>query len=303
MAVYGDAPYGNHPSGTPESLSQINRKDLLNHRRQFFHPERMQIVISGGMPTKDAIEIAEAMFGDWVTSNAAGRIVEEAGGEALPARTIVVDMPGAGQASVYVALRAPARDADGFDAVQVANSVLGGGSSGRLFEEIRTKRSLSYGAYSRIEGRKDGSLLTARAQTRNETADEVAAIMLGEIAKLNSEQLDEGLLERRRLFLEGSYARTLERSSGYNAIVSGLLLHGLPASDAQMMSARLEAVDSAAVSAAARAVIDPDKATLVVVGEAEKFLDDLKRLRDDIEVIGLDELDISSPTLRKAKPK
>jgi zinc protease len=70
-----------------------------------------------------------------------------------------------------------------------------------------------------------------------------------------------------------------------------------------MMSARLEAVDSAAVSAAARAVIDPDKATLVVVGEAEKFLDDLKRLRDDIEVIGLDELDISSPTLRKAKPK
>ena len=299
-AVYGTAPYGNHPEGTPESLAEINRSDLLYHRQHFFHPRRMQIIISGGLETEKAVGAVEAMFGDWQTPNGVGRIVNQAAGEAVPARTIVVDMPGAGQASVFAAIRAPARDADNFDALQVANAVLGGGSSGRLFEEIRTKRSLSYGAYSRIEGRKDGSLLTARAQTANETAAEVAKIMLGEIGKLNGEELDEELLQRRRAYLEGSYGRVMERSSGFNAVVSGLLLHGLPASDASKMAERLAAVDADAANAAASEVIDPARATLVVVGDAGLFLDELRTLRDNIEVVPLDELDLSSPTLRKA---
>ena len=299
-ALYGDAPYGNHPGGTPESLAEINRNDLLYHRQHFFHPRRMQIVISGGLETSDAVAAAEDMFGDWSTPNAVGRIVDNAAGEPVGPRTIVIDMPGTGQASVYAAMRAPARDAVDFDALQVANAVLGGGSSGRLFEEIRTKRSLSYGAYSRIEGRKDGSLLTARAQTANETAADVAAIMLGELDKINDEQLDEDLLERRRMYLEGSYGRVLETSSGFNAVVSGLLLHGLPADDASRMSERLAAVDAAAANAAASDVIDPDKATLIVVGEADKFLEDLRKLRDNIEVVNLEELDLSNPTLRKA---
>ena len=302
-ALYGDAPYGNLPDGTPDNLAQINRNDLLYHRQHFFHPDRMKIVISGGMASDEAVDAAETMFGDWTTPNAVGQIVDKAAGEPPEPRTIVIDMPGAGQASVFAAMPAPSRGGEQFDALQLANAVLGGGSSGRLFEEVRTKRSLSYGAYSRIEARKDGSVLTASAQTRNETADEVAAIILAEIAKLNAGDLDEELLARRRLFLEGSYARTLERSAGFNAIVSGLLLHDLPASDANTMAERLAAVDSEAANAAARAVIDADKATLIVVGEAERFLDDLRELRGDVEVISLDELDLSNPDLRKVEIK
>jgi zinc protease len=301
-ALYGDAPYGNHPGGTPESLAEINRNDLLYHRQHFFHPDRMQLVISGGLATDEAVAAAEAMFGDWETPNAVARIVDNAAGAPLGPRTIVVDMPGAGQASVYVAMRAPARDAAEFDALQVANAVLGGGSSGRLFEEVRTKRSLSYGAYSRIEGRKDGSLLTARSQTANETAADVAKVMLGEIERLNGEMLGDDLLERRRMYLEGSYGRVMETSSGFNAIVAGLLLHGLPAGEAGRMSERLAEVDAKAANAAASAVINADQATLIVVGEAALFLDDLREVRSDIEVLSLSELDLTSPTLRKDVP-
>jgi len=299
-AAYGSAPYGSNPEGTPESLAKIKRSDLISHRQQFFHPHRMQIVISGGMATNGSIAAVEAMFGDWEAPDAVGIIAENAAGDAVPARTIVIDMPGADQAAVHVALRAPARDAADFDSLQIANAVLGGGSSGRLFEEIRTKRSLSYGAYSRVEGHKDGSLLTARAQTRNETAADVARIILAEIGKLNEEDLPKKLLDRRRMFLGGSYGRVMETSSGFNAIVSGLLLHGLPASDAARLTERLAAVDETAASAAAQAYIDPKKATLVIVGEAAKFLNDLSELRENIEVITLDELDLTTPELREA---
>ena len=56
----------------------------------------------------------------------------------------------------------------------LANSVLGGTSTGRLFEEIRTKRALSYGAYSSLAAQRDEGTIVASAQTKNESAAEVA---------------------------------------------------------------------------------------------------------------------------------
>jgi zinc protease len=231
-----------------------------------------------------------------------GEIVQNAAGEPLPprtpARTIVIDVDGADQASVLAALPAPARGSADFDALQLVNAALGGGSSGRLFQEVRTKRSLSYGAYSRIEANKDGSLVIARAQTRNETVGEVAALMLEQIERLGADGLDANSLAKRRAYLEGTYARVMERSSGFNAVVTGLLLHGLPASDAALLREKLGAADQAQVNQAARDYLSADKATVVLVGDADVFLDEVRELRGRVEVIPIEALDLSSPDLR-----
>lgn len=298
VAMYGDAPYGSMPGGTTQSLAAITREDLLAHRMAYFHPDRMQIVISGGIAPADAIAAAEAMFGDWSVDTAPGAVPAESAGEAQGVRTIVVDMPDAGQASVIAAVRAPSRtDADYFP-LELANSVLGGGSSGRLFDEIRTKRSLSYGAYSGFADRRDASILTASAQTKNDTADEVVQIFLNEFERLSTEQLDEDLLERRRLYLSGSFARRSETSGGLNGIISTLLSQGLTADEAARYAERLAAVDAASASAAARTYVDPARATVVIVGDASQFLEDLQAIRGDVEVIPAGELDLARADLR-----
>ena len=299
-AMYGDAPYGAQSGGTLESLAAITRDDLLAYRQRYIHPSRMKIVISGGIDPELAIAMADEMLGDWHTDLPAWPIPAEAAGEVQPVRTIVVDMPDAGQASVIAAVRAPSRTSDDFYALELANSVLGGGSSGRLFEEVRTKRSLSYGAYSGFADRADESMLTASAQTKNESADEVAQIFLDEFTRLGSENLDVDLLARRRLFLAGGNARALETSGGFNAIVAGLLQQGIEPAEAARYAARLDAVDSEAAEAAAQNYVDPAKATLVIVGDASQFLEDLRAIRGDIEVIPVAELDLASAQLRKA---
>ncbi len=299
VAMYGEAPYGSQPGGTSESLAAITRNDLLEHRQRYFHPSRMKIVVSGGIAPEQAIATAEAMFGDWSTGLRPGPIPTESAGAVQPVRTIVVDMPDAGQAAVVAATRAPSRTSPDFFPLELANSVLGGGSSGRLFEEIRTKRSLSYGAGSGFADSADDSILTASSQTKNDTADEVAQIFLSEFERLGAEDLSEDLLQRRRLFLSGSYARALETSGGFNSIVATLLQQGLTADEAARFADRLAAVDSDAASAAARQYVDPDNATLIIVGDAAQFLDDLTAVRDNIEVIPAGELDLSSPTLRR----
>ncbi|AWW73721.1 peptidase M16 [Erythrobacter sp. KY5] len=298
VAMYGDAPYGSQPGGTAESLAAITRDDLLEYRQRYIHPDRMKIVISGGISPEDAMAAAEAMFGDWQTDLLPRPIPEEAAGEALPVRTIVIDMPDAGQAAVSASVRAPSRMGEDYWALELANSVLGGGSSGRLFDEVRTKRSLSYGAYSGFGDRMDDAILSASAQTKNETADEVVQIFLDEFARLGNEPLSDDLLERRRLYMTGGYARALETSGGFNNIVAGLLQQGLTAEEAALYSQRLAEVTPDAASAAARSYVDPAMATVVVIGDASQFLDDLRAIRPDVEVIPASELDLTTADLR-----
>lgn len=293
--MYGDAPYGTMPDGTAQSLAAITREDLVEHRRTWWHPGETKIIVSGGIAPARATELAEALFGDWRVDGPAPVPVADPAGEAQPVRTVVVDMPDAGQAAVYVATRAlPRRDED-YYALTLANTVLGGGSSGRLFEEIRTKRSLSYGAYSSLPSRADESYLVASAQTKNESADEVAQVMLDEFSRLGAEPLAEDLLGKRRLYLSGSYARSLETSSGFNNIVAGLLQQDIAPEEAFRFAEKLAEVDAAEASGAAQTYADPAKATLVIVGNAAEFLDDLRAIRPDVTVLQAEDIDLGDP--------
>jgi len=297
-AMYGDAGYGTQPSGTQESLAAITREDLVIHREKYWHPDATRIVISGGIDSAKAIELAENLFGDWKVDRAAPVADSDPAGTQQPVRTIVIDMPDAGQAAVIAAVRAPNRASADYYPLTLANSVLGGGSSGRLFEEVRTKRSLSYGAYSGFASRADDSILTASAQTKNETADEVAKLFLDEFARLGNEPLGEELLAKRRLYLAGGYSRSLETSSGFNRIVATLLQQGIGPEEAAQYATRLERVDAAAANKAAVDYVDPAKATIVIVGDAKQFLEGLQAFRTDVEVISAENLDLSSAALK-----
>ena len=112
--------------------------------------------------------------------------------------------------------------------------------------------------------------------------------------------MSEDLLQRRRLFLGGSYARALETSGGFNSIVATLLQQGLEPAEAARFAERLASVDSEAAETAARTYVDPAKATLVIVGDAAQFLEGLAAIRENIEVIPASDLDLSSADLRKA---
>ena len=297
--LYGDAPYGSF--ATIDSLPRIAREDLVQWRETWWHPATAKIVVSGGIAPAQAQAVSESLFGDWASSAPAPVAPAAPAGDALPVRTVVVDMPEAGQAAVIAGVRAPARqDADYFP-LALANAVLGSGSNGRLFEEVRTKRGLSYGAYSGFGDRADDAVLTASAQTKNETADEVAQVILGEFERLGTEPADADALQKRRLYVGASYERALETSAGFNGIVAGLMLQGIEPGEAAMIAERLAAVSPEAASEVAQRLVTPELASLIVVGNAAEFVDDLRAIRPDLEVIPAAELDLDGATLTAAE--
>ncbi|MEP3049731.1 MAG: pitrilysin family protein [Erythrobacter sp.] len=295
--LYGNAPYGRVANET--SLPTITQSDLVTYRETYWHPAAANIVVSGGIGAEEASALAGELFGEWSSERAAPQSVANPAGNGAAPRTVVIDMPGAGQAAVVAGVRALSRSDPNFYKLWLANTVLGSGSNGRLFEEVRTQRGLSYGAYSSLPARADASILTASAQTKNDTADEVASVFFDQFALLGDQPADEEALQKRRLFLGGALARSLETSGGFNGQVASLLLRGIDPSEAFQIADRLSQVSTQDAASLASEYLSAERASLVIVGDASMFLEDLQAMRGEVEVIPIAELDLSEEDLRK----
>src|ERR1051325_1728897 len=154
--VFGDSPYGHPISGTAESLTRITAADITKMHSRYYRPDNAILVIGGDIASKDAIALATKYFGDWQKPStpmpSSSAAMDGAGSKT--GRIVVIDKTDAGQAAVYLARTGINRkDPDYFRGI-VSNSVLSG-YSGRLNQEIRIKRGLSYGAGSSLDARRD----------------------------------------------------------------------------------------------------------------------------------------------------
>jgi zinc protease len=298
-AVYGDAPYGAPPGGTPASLAALTRDDLVTYHRDWWRPDNATLVITGAMDADAGFALAERLFGQWAAPAAPmPQLPANRAGAARAPRVIVIDNPDSDQSAVSVVLRGIARSDSDYFPLVVANSALGGSSTARLFQEVRVRRALSYGAQSGLPSYRDEGLLVALAQTRNNAAPEVAQVMLAEIRRMAQEPLTDDVLQKRRLLLAGSFGRQIETTAGLGQFLSGLAVQGLPMSDYASYIPNLDAVTPAQVAASVAAEIDPALASIVIVGRASEFLPALRAQYPDAEVIPISELDFGSASLR-----
>jgi len=297
-AVYGGAPYGSLAGGTVTSLKGLTRDDLAQQYRTWWHPGNAALIVSGGIDPQATAAIAQRLFASWTGSGPPPAVPTARAGEAQKPRTIVIDLPGAGQAAVVAAVRGIDRSDPDYYNMLVANAILGVGSNARLFEEVRTKRALSYGASSSLPARADDALLTASAQTKNESAADVAKIFLDELDRFGKQPLTAEEVEKRKAFVSGLYTLQAETSAGFGAALAGLIQQGVPPSEAVRYLQRIETVTPEAATKAAARLSSSDRATLVIVGDSSKFIDKLRALRPDVEVIPADQLNLDLPALR-----
>jgi zinc protease len=293
-AVFGDGPYGRPADGAPASLKRIDLDEVKAQYRRLFRPDDAVLVLTGDIEPEAAFALAEKAFGDWARP-ASPLPAAPASGVATAPRVIVVDLPGTGQAAVALGGRTIARSDPDYYAVEVADAVLGGGYSARLNEEIRVKRGLSYGAGSSVEARRDAGRFYAYAQTRNDAADQVAGLMLEEVGKLSAAPATTAELDARKAALTGEFGRDAATSLGLAGYLSRYAAYGVPPSEVDQFAARTQGVTAAEAQAAAAQVVDPAKASLVVVGDAKQFLPALRQRFPDLQVIEASALDLSAP--------
>jgi zinc protease len=300
--VFGDSPYGHPIGGTTESLARISRDDMAKMHERFYRPDNAILVIGGDIRARDGFALATRYFGDWQKPVTAIPVVSAAANIAggKPGRVVVIDKPDAGQAAVYLArLGINRKDADYFRGI-VANSVLNG-YSGRLNQEIRIKRGLSYGAGSTLDARRDVGPFIASAQTKNESGAQVADLLLSEIGRLSSSPPVDAELTPRKAVLIGNFSRNLETANGLVAQVAALALYGLSFDEINHYITNVQTISSMDVEKFAGAHLDAKTSSIVVVGNAKTFLPELEKRYPNVEVIPVAEIDLNTALLRKKK--
>jgi zinc protease len=296
--VFGAGAYGHPAAGTPASIEKITRPAVVEQYQRLYRPDNAVLVLTGGITPEAGFALAEQAFGDWVRPVGAppqpSAEQPVAGG-----RVVVIDLPGTGQAAVAVGAASIARADPSYYAAQVANGVLGGGYSARLNEEVRVKRGLSYGAGSVLDARRNGGIFEASAQTKNASADEVAALLLAEIQRLGAQAAPGEELAARKATLIGHFGRTADTGAGLAGLLTQNAVQGVDLGEIGRYAAQIQAVDPDQARAAALKLADPARLDVVVVGDAKLFKDELKKRFPGLEVIEADALDLDSASLRK----
>jgi len=301
--VFGESPYGHPLSGTTESLTRISAADIAKMHSRFYRPDNAILVIGGDVTAKDGLALATKYFGDWQKPTTPLPSADAAMKDAAPktGRIVVVDKPDAGQAAVYLARTGiNRRDPDYFRGI-VANSVLSG-YSGRLNQEIRIKRGLSYGAGSTLDTRRDVGPFVAQAQTKNESGAQVANLLMGEIGRLSSAPPAEAELTPRKAVLIGNFSRNLETAQGLVNQIASLALYGLSLDEINRYINNVQAIGSKDVQKFAGTRLDAKTSNIIIVGNAKLFLPELQKKYPNVEVIPVTDLDLNTALLRKKQP-
>jgi zinc protease len=299
-AVFGSHPYGLPDAGTPDSVRALTRDDLVAFHRAHYVPNGAVLAVVGDVKPEDAFARVEAAFGAWKkgTDPEIPKLVETPRDKP---RVIVVDKPDAVQTEIRIGQIGLAfNDPDHFVA-EVYNSVLGEGGSARLFDEVRRKRGLSYGAGSSFVAAYQPGSFIASTFTKSESTAEAVKVMLEVIAGMARQPVPAEELAVRKTYLTGAFPLEIETPEGIAAKVIEAFKYGHDRQWVESYRDKLEAVTAEQLRSFAQRRIHPETSLIVVVGNASAFKGALEKQLGPVEAIPFRELDLLRPDLRKSK--
>ncbi len=214
--VLRDHPLGRPIGGNPDTIRASTRDSVLEHYARYYRPHELVVTAAGAVDHGDLVKRVTQALGDagWdlgaTTAPAARRIVTQADIDRAP-RSLVIKRP-LEQAVVALATHGLRATDERRPALSVLSSVLGGGMSSRLFQEIRERRGLAYSVYSFASAYADAGMFGMAAGTSPSHVAEVAGLMTTELTSIAQEGITAEELARTRGNIAGASALALESS-------------------------------------------------------------------------------------------
>jgi predicted Zn-dependent peptidase len=273
IAIFGTHPYGRFR--TADSIQAIQRSDLTAYHKQEFLPNNASLAIIGDVSRATITPIVEKAFASWKPGNlpAATRVPNVASNRGGIVH--LVNRPGSVQSNIVIVHTAPPRNFPELPEVNVMNATLGGGFSGRLFQNLREKNGFTYGAYSAFGFMATGGSFQASAEVRNEVTGAAITEILKEMRRIRDESVPESELALQRQYNIGNFLLSLESAARVAQRIQDIDLYGLPQDTYKTYATRMEQTDAEKMREVAKRYVLPDQAAIVVVGEAAQIRDQL----------------------------
>ena len=300
--VYGFHPYGLPDNGTPQTLAALTRDDLVAFHSKFFMPNNAILAIVGDVTAPEAFAAAKKVFGDWQKGDVPAQTF--IGPPDPTRRVIIVNKPDAVQTEVRVGHIGIPRTHPDYMAVNLAIRILGGEGSNRLHQVLRTERGLTYGAQANMDTLKESGDFEAETNTRSEATGEVLRLIVDEFWRLQRERVGERELDGAKAYLTGSFPLTIETPEAIAMQVVNALFYGLPLEELQNFRERVNKVTPDDIQRVAKALLRPDRLSVVLVGNSAAFASQLKGVGfETFETVELADLDLTSATFKRTTVK
>jgi len=268
--VYG----ANHPYGefeTEETVTKVTLDDVKKFYNSYWKPNVAYLVFVGDITTEKAKQLATKYFGKWQKGTVPTYTYAMPKAPAKPI-VAIVDRPASVQS--VISLNAPIQLKPGSEdviATSVMNNILGESGTARLFNNLREKHGFTYGAYSRINTDKLVGSFSADASVRNEKTDSAIQEFFVELNKIRKEPVSEEEISNVKNYLNGSFARSLERPSTVASFALNVARYNLPKDYYQKYLSNLASVNIAMVQQMANKYVTPKNMYIVIVGNAKEI--------------------------------
>ena len=247
-----EALWANHPLadpilGTGESITGMAKATIHDYWSQRYTPTSTVVAVAGNIP-KELIPMLEGSFGDW-QGPAVSRSVEAPTVEP----TVRVRTRDTEQAHIVLGCPSIVRDDDRRFALTLADHVLGGGMSSRLFREIRETRGLAYAVHSFRLPFVDAGASAVYVGTTPSQSDEVLKIIREQLDLVRTNGLSDEELERAKGHVKGALALGLEDPNSRMNRIGRTEITGMEHLTVEETVERIEAVTQDDVLAVAQA--------------------------------------------------
>ncbi|MBT7240245.1 MAG: insulinase family protein, partial [Flavobacteriaceae bacterium] len=276
--AYGkEHPYGEF--ATEETVNKVSLEDAKKFYQTYFNPNNAYLVIIGDVDTKAVKKLVKKHFNSWEKG---AQVLTNWKNPATASQATInfIDMPNAVQSEVSVqnVVKLQMKDPDYLPTL-MANRILGGGGSARLFQNLREDKAYTYGSYSSIGNSKYvPSRFRAYASVRNAVTDSAAVQILEEIQKITSEPVTQKELDAAKATYVGNFVMALERPSTIANYALNIETEGLSKDFYKTYLERINAITIADVQQAAGKYFSTENTQVVVTGKGKEVLENLEKM-------------------------
>jgi len=257
-------PYRERVSGTEETVAAMARDDLVAFSERAYKPSTAIVAVAGGLSHQEAVDLINRHFGAWQGETPALVIPDAPAADS--AQRVTQELPGKSQADIAIGGVAIPRLSPDFQALNVANLILGRlGLMGRLGESVRERQGLAYYAFSGLEVGIGTGFWSARAGVNPDNIERAIETVLSEVRTYleegpTAEEFSDAIGN-----LTGSLPLGLETVGSIASIIADVGFFDLGLDYLQRYRATIRALTPEQLVETMRRYIDPDRLAIAVV--------------------------------------
>jgi len=274
QAVYGAHPYG-HTQYTSASIDGTTRALLQAEHDRRFRPERALLVIAGRIDPAQAIKLAEGAFGDWKAQGAAAPEVAAPAAQAAP-QFVLLQRDNSVQSTLRLGRPGIAATSPDYVPLRMASTVLGGGFSSRVNQNLREEKGYTYGASAGARSYRKGGAIIGGADVRNEVTGASLKEFVSEYTRIGTELVPADELAMNKRYVAGGYLINNQLQGSVAGTLANNWLVGLPPEFLGQYVPLIQKVTAEQVREMGRKYFDPKSQSIVVVGDGKAVAEQLK---------------------------